>query len=126
MDPTASPAPNLFDRSTFEAFIGELPAASIVRQWGDSSVAKVGGKIFALQGNTATGEASLSFKCTELSYEVLIQMEGVRPAPYLARAKWVAVERGALTNAEVAAYVTEAHRLVVARLTLKLRRELGL
>ena len=69
----------------------------------------------------------LSFKCSELAFEMLPQLEGVRPAPYLARAGWVQVQPGApLEDAELRAYVAEAHRLVAARLTRKLRSELGL
>ena len=35
-------------RDGFEAFVLALPAVTLVHQWGDASVAKVGGKIFAL------------------------------------------------------------------------------
>jgi hypothetical protein len=41
-------AANLFEREGFEAFVRALPATSLVRQWGDASVGKVGGKIFAI------------------------------------------------------------------------------
>lgn len=119
-------APDLFERAAFEAFVLALPAATLVRQWGDSSVGKVGGKIFAMFGDAAGG-AGLSFKCSDLAFAVLPELAGVRPAPYLARAKWVAVEAGGeLTGAELVAYVTEAHRLVSAKLTRRAQAELGL
>jgi len=119
-------APDLFERAAFEAFVLALPAATLVRQWGDSSVGKVGGKIFAIFGDAA-GDAGLSFKCSDLAFQMLPELVGIRPAPYLARAKWVAVEQGcALTGAELAAYVTEAHRLVASKLTWRLQAELGL
>jgi len=119
-------SPDLFKRAAFEAFVLALPAATLVRQWGDSSVGKVGGKIFAIFGDAA-GEAGLSFKCSDLAFEMLPELAGVRPAPYLARAKWVAVEAGcALTPDELAAYVAEAHRLVALKLTRRLQAELGL
>jgi predicted DNA-binding protein (MmcQ/YjbR family) len=122
----SSHAPSLFDRSVFEAFVLALPAATLVHQWGNSSVGKVGGKIFAVFGDAAGG-AGLSFKCSDMAFEMLPELEGIRPAPYLARAKWVAVEAGcALTGAELAAYVTEAHRLVASKLTRRLQAELGL
>jgi predicted DNA-binding protein (MmcQ/YjbR family) len=89
---------------------------------------KVGGKIFAILGaDAAEGAGSLSFKCSDLSFQLLSELAGVRPAPYLARAGWVAVGRGsALRPAELAAYVAEAHRHVAARLPRRLRAELGL
>jgi predicted DNA-binding protein (MmcQ/YjbR family) len=53
---------------------------------------------------------------------MLTQREGISPAPYLARAKWVALENlRVLPEAEIKAYLAEAHRLVVAKLPKKLR-----
>jgi len=65
----------------FEAFVLALPAATLVRQWGDSSVGKVGGKIFAIFGDAA-GDGALSFKCSDLAFQMLPELEGIRPAPY--------------------------------------------
>lgn len=125
MPPRSAP-PDLFAREAFEAFVLALPAATLVRQWGDASVGKVGGRIFAILGG-AGGAAGLSFKCSGLAFQLLPELTGVRPAPYLARAGWVAVApRSELAPAELAAYVTEAHRLVAARLPRRLQRELGL
>ena len=119
---------SLFERTTFEAFVLGLPAAALVRQWGDASVGKVGGKIFAIFGGGISGDAAvISLKCSDLAFEMLPELAGVRPAPYLARAKWVAVAAdSALRDDEVAAYVREAHRLVAARLTRKMRTQLRL
>jgi len=125
--PMTEAPPDIFVRENFERFAGGLPAASIVRQWGDSSVAKVGGKIFAVLGDAAGGAGRLSFKCSPLSFEMLPGLAGIRPAPYLARAQWVAAESGcALSGEELAAYLVEAHRLVATKLPRRLRRELGL
>lgn len=119
---------DLMTRPGFEAYALSLPGVSIVHQWGDASVAKIGGKIFALLSGWMTeGQPGLSFKCSDLAFEMLPELEHIRPTPYLARAKWVQVTPGAqLTDAELRAYVAEAHRLVGLRLTRKLRAELGL
>lgn len=119
---------DLLTRPGFEAYALSLPAVTIVHQWGDASVAKVGGKIFALlSGWLTNGEPGLSFKCSDMAFEMLPELEHIRPTPYLARAKWVQVTPGApLTDTELRAYVAEAHRLVVLRLTRKARAELGL
>ena len=103
-----------------EAVALALPGATLSIQWGDDRVYKVGGKMFAAMGG---GKApSLSFKCTDLAYEMLIQRAGIIPAPYLARAKWVQLEKlSAMDNAEVKARLAEAHRLVVEKLPKKLR-----
>jgi len=119
---------SLMDRAGFEAFVLSLPGVTLVHQWGNASVAKVGGKIFALLSGWATdGDLGLSFKCSPMSYDLLPELEYVRPAPYLARAKWVQVLPGAaLTPDELAAYLREAHRLVASKLTRKQQAELGL
>lgn len=123
----AAATANLFERATFEAFVLALPAATLVYQWGDAAVAKVGGKIFAIQGGGVSGPAALSFKCSDLAFEMLPGLDGIRPAPYLARAKWVAVEAGsALGDDEVAGYLREAHRLVSLKLPRRVREQLGL
>ena len=124
----AGRAPNLFRRGTFEAFVLGLKGTTLVYQWGDAAVAKVGGKIFAIQGGGVSGDpGGLSFKCSELAFEMLPEVAGVRPAPYLARAKWVAVAEGAaLSPTEISGYLTEAHRLVAMRLPRRLKAELDL
>lgn len=121
-------APDLLSRHEFEAFVQSLPAVTLVHQWGDASVAKVGGRIFALlSGWQSDGQPALSFKFSDMSYQVLPELEQVRPAPYLARAKWVQVLPGAPLDAAVQkAYVAEAHRIIAAKLTRKARADLGL
>ena len=121
-------ASDLLTRAGFEAYALSLPGASIVHQWGDASVAKLGGKIFALLSGWATeGEPGLSFKCSDMAFEMLPTLEQVLPAPYLGRAKWVQVLPGApLDDGELRAYVAEAHRIVAAKLTRTARAELRL
>lgn len=114
----------IMTRNGFEAFILALPKATLVRQWRDDSVAKVGGKIFALLDRDP-GEVWL--KVSPMAYELLTELDGVRPAPYFARAGWVAISVvSPLAVDEVEAYLREAHRLVAGRLTRKVRAELGL
>ena len=115
---------SIFSRLGFEPFVLALPASTLVHQWRDDSVAKVGGKIFALLDRDP-GEVWL--KTSELAFDMLTQLPGVRPAPYFARASWVAVGPATpLSESEVQLYIAEAHRLIAARLTRKVRAELGL
>lgn len=116
--------PTIMTRTGFEAFVLTLPKATLVRQWRDDSVAKVGGKIFALLDHDP-GEVWL--KVSDMAYELLTDLDGVRPAPYFARAGWVAIAAGSpLTGDEVEAYVREAHRIIAGKLSRKIRAELGL
>lgn len=114
----------------FDAFCSRLAATTHVIQWGNASVWKVGGKIFAIcsRWGAEDGEGGrISFKCSDLSYDLLRREDGIAPAPYLARAKWVQVQRAdALADDDLKAYIVAAHGLVAAKLTRKTRRELGL
>ena len=116
--------PAIMRRDGFEAFVLALPKTTLVRQWRDDSVAKVGGKIFALLDRDP-GEVWL--KVSDMAYDLLTELEGIRPAPYFARAGWVAISAASpLSGEEVEAYIREAHRLVAGKLTRKARAELGL
>jgi predicted DNA-binding protein (MmcQ/YjbR family) len=116
--------PTIMTRAGFEAFILTLPKATLVRQWRDDSVGKIGGKVFALLDRDP-GEVWL--KVSDMAYELLTELDGIRPAPYFARAGWVAISAASpLGGTEVEAYIAEAHRIVASKLTRKLRAELGL
>ena len=112
---------NLFDRGAFEAFVLLLPATEVVRQWGDASVGKVGGKIFCILSGPDEAPR-ISFKCSDMAFELLPELEGIVPAPYLARAKWVALGPDAALSADdLNAYLKQAHRIIAAKLPRRLR-----
>lgn len=115
-------------RDEFDQFCGSLTATTNVIQWGRSSVWKVGGKIFALCSRWGDGnDDKVCFKCSDLAYQMLTQEDGIIPAPYLARAKWVQVQdANALNDEELRDYIRTAHKLIAAKLTRKQRLELGL
>ena len=60
-----------------------MPATTHVVQWGGSHVWKVGGKVFAI-GGWSEAEPRFTFKVSDVSFEVLKEQPGLRPAPYLA------------------------------------------
>ena len=101
-----------------------LPATELTHSFGeDHDVYKVGGKMFAIVG----GEGALSFKVSDIAYEVLTEAGHAAPAPYMARAKWVQVEDPASWDeADLADHLKTAHALIAAKLTRKARAELGL
>ena len=112
----------------FEAFCLSLPAAVLSIQWGDEHVFKVGGKMFAVAGQFGGGPGvSYVFKASDMAFELLVEEGFARPAPYLARAKWVQLlAPDSLPEADLKAYLTQAHALVAAKLTRAARKELGL
>ena len=112
----------------FEAFCLSLPAAVLSVQWGDNHVFKVGGKMFAVAGPIGSGGVGgYTFKASDMAYELLIEQQIARPAPYLARAKWVQLlARDSLPDKDLQAYLRQAHALVTAKLTRTNRKSLGL
>lgn len=112
----------------YNAFCGALPATTHVVQWDDAHVWKVGGKVFAI-ARWRDGEAFVTFKAGEVSYEVLKEQPGLRPAPYLASRglKWIQhYTAPGLSDEELRAYLRRAHGLVAGGLSRRRRLELGL
>jgi predicted DNA-binding protein (MmcQ/YjbR family) len=102
-----------------------LPHSTDTLQWGDNLVFKVAGKIYAI-ASLEPGDHWLSFKCTPEEFAELTDRPGIVPAPYLARAMWVALEsRGALPREEVKRLLRKSYDLVVARLPKKARAALA-
>lgn len=101
-----------------------LPAATLDHPFGDDHDAyRVGGKMFCMVG----GKGGVSFKVSDIAYEVLTEDGRARPAPYLARNKWVNLERlDAWSDEDLAEHLAIAHGIVAAKLTKKARAALGL
>ena len=113
----------------FNAFCGSLPAVSHVVQWGGSHVWKVGGKVFAIGGWGESDKAGITFKVSDLSYEILKEQPGLRPAPYLASRgmKWIQhYAAPGLGDDDLKSYLVESHRIVSLGLSKKKQKELGL
>ena len=115
----------------FNAFCESLPATSYVMQWNNSHVWKVGGKVFAIGGWQNTGsDPYVTFKVSDMAYQVLKDQDGLRPAPYLASRgmKWIQryEDSGAMSDNDLKDYLTESHRLISLKLTKKMQRELNL
>ena len=101
-----------------------LPGVTLDHPFGDHHDAyRIGGKMFVMVG----AEGGVSFKVSEIAYEVLTETGRARPAPYLARAKWVTLPHPeAWDDDELAEHFAIAHRIVAAKLTKKARAGLGL
>ena len=105
-------------------FCLSLPHTTEHLQWEIDLVFKVGGKMFAVVP-TEPGRLWMSMKCSSEEFAELIERPGIIPAPYLARAKWVALEsEDALPRAEVQKLLRTAHALVFAKLPKKAQEKL--
>ncbi len=112
------------DRQGVKQVCLALPAATLDHPWDpDHDAYKVGGKMFAVIG----GMGGISFKVSDIAYEVLTESGRARPAPYMARAKWVNLDDPSdWPDDELAEHLRIAHGLIAAKLTKKARRDLGL
>lgn len=102
-----------------------FPHASEQVQWGYDLVFKIGGKMFAITP-LEPAPVFLTFKATDESFAELTERPGIIPAPYLARAKWVALEKSdSLSPQELAEYLRTSYGLVLAKLPKKTQLSLA-
>ena len=110
-----------------EKYLLSLAGAVLSIQWGDNRVFKIGGKIFAIIGPKGNRLQGLSFKAGQDSFHILTRTRHIIPAPYLARAHWVLLERLDVLGAkELKAYLARGHAMVARGLSKKARAELGI
>jgi predicted DNA-binding protein (MmcQ/YjbR family) len=113
----------------YNAFCASLPAATHVVQWGGAHVWKVGGKVFAIAGWNPGERLAVTFKCSDMAFEILRDQQGLRPAPYLASRgmKWIQRQTDeSMDDGTLKDYVGESHRLVALKLPRLVRKEIGL
>jgi predicted DNA-binding protein (MmcQ/YjbR family) len=128
------------DAERLRAFLLTLPHTVETRQWGNNLVfwvgdKAIGGKMFALINLDDPGprlaRTDLSFAAHLERFHELLEIEGVIPAPYLARAHWVAVENlntisGAIPRLELEDLLREANAIVAAKLPARTRAVLSM
>jgi predicted DNA-binding protein (MmcQ/YjbR family) len=94
-------------------------------QWGADLVFKVDGKMFAV-APLEVATVQLSFKCTPEDFAELCERPGIVPAPYMARAQWVALESlSAVPDDELRHLLAQSYALVWERFPQKRRQELS-
>jgi predicted DNA-binding protein (MmcQ/YjbR family) len=102
-----------------------FPGATEQIQWGNDLLFKVDGKMFAA-APLEPAPVCLSFKASPENFAELTERAGINPAPYLARAQWIALEtREALPAEELATLLRESYELIVAKLPKKTREGLS-
>lgn len=110
------------------SFCAALPHATHVVQWGNADVYKIGGKVFAIVG-MADSSATVTFKTSDLAFEILSDSPGLRPAPYMASRglKWIQqFDTPGLSDESLRDHIRASFDMVAAGLTAKRRATLGL
>jgi predicted DNA-binding protein (MmcQ/YjbR family) len=104
----------------------QFPAVTEHMIWGNDLTFKVANKMFAHAVLDPGPPVWLSFKTSPENFYQLTERQNIIPAPYLARAQWIALEtRDALPTAELASLLREAYDLVVAKLPARTRASLS-
>lgn len=110
-----------------KAFALALPHATVVKQWGETLVFKIGGKMFMIASLDGDIAEAIAFKCSPADYQRLTtEVDGIRPASHnLHKAHWVTLEDPeALTETQLKAQIRAAYDLIRAALPKKLQAAL--
>ena len=104
-----------------------LPGTTAQMQWGNNLVFKVAGKMFLVVSLDESVILDLSFKVSPVDFRKLPrEYDGIKPAPYLARASWLALEDpDVLPEAELLKRIKGSYELVRSTLPKKVQAELG-
>ena len=92
-----------------------FPGATENLQWADDLCFKIRAKIFAT-ARPHRRSAKLCFKCAPETFAELVERDGIRPAPYVGRYKWVILDRlDALSQDELREFIRQSYQMVAAK-----------
>jgi predicted DNA-binding protein (MmcQ/YjbR family) len=96
-------------------FCMSFPRATENLQWEEDLCFKVNGKIFAVLALGSVPQ-KMTFKCNPETFAELTEREGIVPAPYVGRYKWVQLDRlDALTGPELEDLIGQSYEMVTAK-----------
>jgi predicted DNA-binding protein (MmcQ/YjbR family) len=128
------------DAERLRAYLLTLPHVVETMQWGANLVfwvgdKAIGGKMFALinlddpgpERRRVVHHALMMYAAGPARYSDLLEIEGLIPAPYMARIHWVAAERWDIfTPTEWQRELRAAHALTLAKLPKKVLATMAL
>jgi predicted DNA-binding protein (MmcQ/YjbR family) len=95
-------------------------------KWGNDLVFSVAGKMFCVVGLEGS-PTTASFKVTEEEFEEMSTRPGFKPAPYVAKYKWVYIDDiNKMKMKEWKQYLKQSYDLVKEKLAPKIKKQLGL
>jgi predicted DNA-binding protein (MmcQ/YjbR family) len=102
-------------------FCLSLPHATEDVQWEHDLLFRIAGKMFCVANlEPGISPTKIAFKCTPEKFAELVEIEGIIPAPYMARNHWVAmIELNALRQDEVKELIRSSYQLVLEKLPKK-------
>jgi len=99
-----------------------FPGATEDIKWGADLCFSVGAKMFCV--TDADRVSGISLKCTPEKFDELIERDGIDPAAYVGRYKWVHIAKlDAVTPEELKDLIAESYRQVFDKLPAKVKKE---
>ena len=107
--------PTSMNVESVRSYCLSFPQAKETLQWGETLCFKVTGKIFAML-SLASVPPTLCFKCTPETFAELCEQEGISPAPYVGRYKWILLERlDVLRTEETEDLIHQSYEMVLMK-----------
>jgi predicted DNA-binding protein (MmcQ/YjbR family) len=92
--------------------------------WGDDLCFKVRGKIFTGMVLSDGRFPRLTLKCAPETFHELLEIEGISPAPYVGRYKWVMLANSNVLSAnELESLIRQSYELIAAKAPKKPARK---
>jgi predicted DNA-binding protein (MmcQ/YjbR family) len=114
------------DTVMLDGWLLPLAGVSSTRKWDHDLVYAVAGKMFAVHCVDGADAGRLSFKVEDDRFLELTDRDGIVPAPYLARARWVTLPKPDDFEAEwIHERLLISYRLVRAKLPKQVQATLG-
>ena len=102
----------------------QLPGVTEDIKWGSDLCFSVGGKMFLVAG-LELSPVTASFKVTDEQFEEMSSKPGFKPAPYMAKHKWIYLDDISLMNKqEWKFYINQAYEIIKQKLPKKLQEQL--
>jgi predicted DNA-binding protein (MmcQ/YjbR family) len=95
-----------------------LPHATEDVQWEHNLLFRIAGKMFCIANlEPGMSPTKIAFKCTPEKFAELVEIEGIIPAPYMARNHWVAMlEMDALRQPEIRELIQASYQMILEKL----------
>ncbi|HEX6191257.1 MAG TPA: MmcQ/YjbR family DNA-binding protein [Chitinophagaceae bacterium] len=104
----------------------DLPGVTEDIKWDNDLVFSVGAKMFCVVG-LEQSPTTASFKVRDDEFEEMSSRPGFKPAPYVAKYKWVWMDDiNKLKKTEWKHYIRQSYDLVKAKLPTKTKKQLGI
>lgn len=109
-----------------QVICSQMKAVTEDVKWGHDLVFSIGGKMFCVAGLDES-PTTASFKVTDEEFDEMCNRPGFKPAPYVAKYKWVWIsDINKMKKTEWKKYLQQSYELVKNKLPVKLKKQLGL